>query len=106
MGWRPEAIVSDLMEALGEDVLKEAAHKFVGIEGHGMATVGRGVLIDEADACIGDAEYSGVGNGNAMDVASEVGQDDLGALDGWFTEDVPAFLPDTSRDLDLREMLL
>jgi len=73
MGGCPEAIVADLVKALGEDVLKESSHEFLGRKRHGAPTISRGILILEGNGVVGDVRDSAVGNGHAMDITGKIG---------------------------------
>jgi hypothetical protein len=56
MGWTPQPIVPDLVEALGQHVRQEAADKLPGGESHGVPTIGMRVLVAKADLAIVNAE--------------------------------------------------
>ena len=55
---------------------EERAEEFVGIESQGASAMPMGVVSpQEADFVIGHGKESGVGDGNAVGIAREVGQD-------------------------------
>ena len=63
---------------------EERAEEFVGIESQGASAMPMGVVSpQEADFVIGHGKESGVGDGNAVGIAREVGQDLGRAGKGW-----------------------
>ena len=89
VGGRPQAVVPDLVDAGGQDVLKEATHKLLTRNRHRTPLVVPGVLVAEGHLAVLDTQDAMVGNGDPMDVASQVRQDVLGALDGRLAVDHP-----------------
>jgi hypothetical protein len=69
----PEAVVSDLVEAFGEHMLKEATDELVGGEGHEVPLGCGGVLIAEGDLAVIGGNESAVADGDTMDIAPQVG---------------------------------
>lgn len=87
-----EAVVADFDEAFGEQVESEAAEELFQGEGHGFAVVVVGViLVSEGDGVVWVVEVleTAFGEGDAMGVAGEVGQDLSGAGEGAFGIDIP-----------------
>jgi len=86
-----QSVVSDAVEAFGQDVDQEAADELIDIEGHGLMANGVAaiVLVPEGDkmAVIGDE--SGVGEGDAVGIAAEVLEHGFGSGERWFDMDVP-----------------
>src|SRR5262249_25259568 len=72
LGGSVQAVVADLVEAVGQDVLHEAPEELDGGEGLGVLAPG-----PEDDTLAGDVEQAAVGDADAMGVAAEVGDDVL-----------------------------
>jgi len=71
-----QAEVADAYEASRQNMQQETAEEFVGIESHGASAMPMGVVSpQEADFVIGHRKESRVGDGNAVGIAREVGQD-------------------------------
>jgi hypothetical protein len=79
-----EAIVPDLVEAVGKDVEEEAAKELDGVEGDGAAVFGA-----EGDGIGGDLDEPGVGDGDAMGVAAEILEHVIEFPEGLFDVDDP-----------------
>ena len=83
-----QAIVADAMEAVGQDVKKETADELVGIERHDTVT-GRSVapviFPFEADTVAIEGNEAGIGDGDAMGVAGEIGEHGIGTGEGTYS---------------------
>jgi hypothetical protein len=88
-----EPVVSDLGEAVGQDVQEEAAKEFVVREGRG----GLGACAED-DALVVEREDAGVGEADAMGIAADVAKERLGSAEGRLGVDDPARLVDLRRD--------
>ena len=89
-----EAEVADAVEAGRQDVEQEPAHELAGVEGHDLvATLVAVVLPAEADRVVGHGDEPAVGDGDAVSVAPEIGEDLLGPAEGAFGVDHPVDLP-------------
>jgi len=88
-----EAVEADLVEARGEHMLEKATHELQGRECHGLPASLLGVLVAEGYGVVVDGKDAVVGDGNPVDVAGEVHEDLLGALDRGFTVDDPRGMP-------------
>jgi len=64
-----EAVVADLGEAPGEDVLEEAGDEVVNGKGDAAGLAGTGVGVAEGDPAVLEAFDAVVGQGHAVDVA-------------------------------------
>ena len=85
-----EAEVADAMEAGRQDVEEEPAHELVGLERHHLAAAFLPVILpEEADGVVGHGDEAAVGDGDAMGVATEIGQHLLGAAEGRLGVDHP-----------------
>jgi hypothetical protein len=87
-----QALVADAMETGREDVEQEAAHALAHVEAHDLAVVTAVlaiVLPAEADMAFVDIKQAAVGDGDAMGVTGEIGQDLLGAGEGLLGIDDP-----------------
>ena len=76
----PQAEVADLVQALRQDVLEEAAYELLAGNAAGPPTVGFAMLVADGDSLIVEGDDAGVGDGDAEDVAGEVIQDGVIAL--------------------------
>src|SRR5579863_10683259 len=76
----PQAEVADLVQALGQDVLEEAAHELLAGDAADPPAVGFAMLVADSDRLIVEADDSGVGDRDAEDVAGEVVEHGLLAL--------------------------
>ena len=104
-GGMPQAEVPDLVNASGQDVLEEAADELAGFERHGPPRGVIHLLVTERDLAVFDGEDAAVGDGDTVNVPSQVAQDVIGALDAGFAVDHPVLSPDLGRDLDVRQRL-
>ena len=78
-----EAIVADAMEAVGQGVQEEAADELVGVERHDLRPAAMAIVPPaERDAFVVHADQAGIGDGDAMGVAAEIGQYLLGPPNG------------------------
>src|SRR5215468_21932 len=87
-----QAVVTDTMEALRQDVHQEATDELVGIERHhrvSLATFEAVVLPLEGDALVIERDQAAVGDGDAMGVAGEIAQDFRGSPEWAFAVDHP-----------------
>jgi hypothetical protein len=76
----PQAEVADLMQALGQDVLEEAAHELLPGDAADPPPVGFTMLAADGDGLIVEADDPGVGDRDAEDVAGEIIEHSLLAL--------------------------
>ena len=53
--WVPEAKIANLVQSFGQDMLKEAAHELVALEGADAPAVGLAVLVAERDGALVEA---------------------------------------------------
>lgn len=93
------------MEALGEDMLEEAADKFLAGECHHLPPVLTGILIAEGNPMVIYGNDTIVSEGNAVDIASEVGKYVVYSLHRRFAVDYPRGVPERGREADLRQCL-
>ena len=86
-----EAVMSDAVEAFGQDVDEEAADELIDIEGPGLMSYGVAaiVLVPEGDALAVVFDETGVGECDAVGVAAEVLEDGVGSGEGCLDMDVP-----------------
>ena len=70
-----QSVVADALEAVRHDMEQEASDELVSAEGHDfVAVVVAIVLPAEGDGAVLDPGQPGVGDGNAMSVAAEIGE--------------------------------
>ena len=77
-----EAVVTDAVKSVGQDVDQKAADELVGIERHELvASVALGpvILPFESDALAVEGDEPAVGNSNPVRVAGQVGEDSSGS---------------------------
>ena len=82
VGIGEEAVVTDAMKSVGQDMDQEAADELVGVERHKLiASVALGpvILPFESDALAGEGNEPAVGNSSAVCVAGKVGEDGVGS---------------------------
>src|SRR5262245_40385624 len=82
VGIGEEAVVTDAMQSVGQDMDQEAADELVGVERHKLiASVALGpvILPFESDALAGEGDEPAVGNSSAVCVAGKVGEDGVGS---------------------------
>ena len=76
----PETEIADLVEALGKDVLEEAAHELVAFHATGAPTRRLTMLVSDGDGVIIEGDEASIGDGDAKHVAGEVIEHGLRAL--------------------------
>ena len=86
-----QPVVSDAVEAFGQDVDQEAADELIDIKGQGLMANGVAaiVLVPEGDTTPVIGDEAGVGEGDAVGIAAEVLEYGIGAGERWFDMDVP-----------------
>ena len=72
VGRRPQTVVADLVNAGGQDMLEEPTDELLGCQRHGPPLGVPGVLVAEGHLAVLDSQDATVGDGNAVDVSSEV----------------------------------
>ena len=90
-----EAVVTDAMEALRQNVEQEAANEFVGADRHGalaVCGVAAIVLVAERDTGIVERDEPMVRDGDAMGVSGQVGEHRLRPGERWPGVDDPPLL--------------
>lgn len=92
----PEAVVADLVEPLGQDMLAEAAQELVTGHGAGPPLPGAAValLVLEGDRVVVDRRDPAVGDGSAEDVAGQVIEHGLFAFAPRNAVNDPGLAPD------------
>ena len=89
---RQPAEVANAREALGKNVLHEAAQELFAGKGHdALAAVMGVVLPPESHMRVRDGFEAVIGNGDAVSIATEILQHVLGSAEGWFGVDDPVF---------------
>jgi hypothetical protein len=77
-----QAEVTDFDEALGQDMLQEAAEELVRVECAGALALLLAVAVAEADGVIIGLADGGVGEGDAVEIAGEIAQRLVAGSDG------------------------
>jgi hypothetical protein len=75
-------------------MLEEPADELGSGQSHGIPTGVPGILVAEGDVSVVNGHDAVIGDGNAVDVASEISQYCVGSLDSGFAVDDPLFIPD------------
>jgi hypothetical protein len=94
MGRTPQAIVADVVEALGQHRLEQAADARVGEQGHGAPALVLGVLVTKAHLAFRTREETVVGQGAAVDLPAQVVQDWRSTLPRRLARSHPSCSPD------------
>ena len=76
MSGAKQAVVTDLDEAIGEDVLEEATDELLGGDGAALELVSGGVFVRESDLAMMQLAEAVVTEGDTKDVRGEI-------LEGW-----------------------
>lgn len=85
-----EAVVADAMEAVRQRVQQEATNELVGVERHDLRLAAVAIISPaERDAIVDHADQPGVGDGDAMGVAAEVGEHLFRPAERWLGVDDP-----------------
>src|SRR6516165_5600115 len=82
VGIGEEAVVTDAMKSVGQDMDQEAADELVGVEGHKLiasVALGSVILPFERDARAVEGDETAVGNSNPVRVARQVGEHSIGS---------------------------
>src|SRR5436190_8371400 len=82
VGISEEAVVTDAMKSVGQDMDQEAADELVGVERHKLiASVALGpvILPYERDALAVEGDKPAIGNSSTVCVAGKVGEDGVGS---------------------------
>ena len=80
-----ETVVTNAVEAVGQDVDEEASDELLSVERHGFVSVflfGAVVFPAEGDVVFVEGDETGVGDGDAVGVSREVGEDCAGSGEG------------------------
>jgi len=93
-----EAVVAQLGEAVGQDMLQEAADELRGRQGGDHLSFGVPVLISKSDLGRVKFEDAIVAEGHPKDIRSQILEHGLSAA-GWFTVHDPVLLPGLRRHL-------
>src|SRR3954469_18650187 len=72
LGRMPKAEVANLVQALGQNVLKEATHEFLTGDADGSPSVRFTMLVANGDGLVVKADDAAVGDGDAEDVSSQI----------------------------------
>lgn len=80
------------MKAVGRDMLQKSAQELSRGEGHFFELVITMTSVTKGDRAVGTSDDGAVGDSGAVDVATEVLEDTVAALNGLPTIDNPAFV--------------
>ena len=76
MGGMPDAVVADLMKALGQDVLQIASDELMAFDSSGLPAAAFAVLVAEGDMGLVQVEEAMIRDGNTKHIARQVVQYD------------------------------
>ena len=77
-----KAVVADAVKAFGQSMQQEAADELVGRQGHDLGLVVMAIVFPaKGDLVVVDVDEAAVGNGDAVGVAPEIGQNLLWAAE-------------------------
>ena len=93
-GGAEQTVVSDLVEAFWQHMLEEPADELGSGQRHGIPAGVAGILVAEGHISLINGHDAVVGDGNPVDVTSEIGEYFVCSLDGGFAVDDPLFVPD------------
>jgi hypothetical protein len=93
-----EAVIADLLKALGQDVLQETADELLSREGARLPATGSPVTVTEGDLTVLTFENPVVGKSNAKDIGGQVFEGGLTCADRLAVDD-PLLPPDLKWDL-------
>jgi hypothetical protein len=105
MAGTPQPIVADVVEPLGQPMRQKAPDELVGGQRHGFPTLVLGVLVAKAHLAMIDAEETGVGQRDTVEIAAQVVQDVLRAVHSRFAVDHPPLGPDHLGNAQVRAFL-
>lgn len=78
-----KAVIADAVKAVRRRMEQKAADEFASAQAHQLAPRGMApVAPAEADVVVGDADEPTVGDGDAVGIAAEIGQDLFGSAHG------------------------
>ncbi len=93
----PQTIVSNFVNTSRQHMLQKTADELLGDDGHGFGLIVLGILIPKGHLTVVDRDDSAVGDGYTVNVAGQIFEDCVGALDDRFRMSDPFFLPYVSR---------
>ena len=89
----PQAIVANLVKPCRQYMLEKTPNEFLVADGHDLHLSCVGAPISEGDLAVVDRDDPAVGDGDTVNVATEILQDGTGTMDSRFTVNDPVFLP-------------
>lgn len=101
----PKAIVPNLVDTRRQHMLEKTPNELLGVDGHGLRLSCASAPIPKAHLTVVDREDSAVGNGDPVDVASQVIEDLAATLDSRFTVNDPVLFPEGFRQSYRFELL-
>src|SRR5260370_28299937 len=94
------------MKAVRQGVQQEAANELVALKCHDLRLAVMAIIVPaEGNRGIGHAEEAGVGDGDAVGVAAEIGQYLSRSAEGWLGIDHPVDAAKLAQALGERELL-
>lgn len=96
-----ETVVADAMETVGQRVQEKATDELVRVERHDLRLAAVAVVPPaERDPIVGRSDQSGIGDGDAMGVAAEIGQHLLRPAEGRLGVDDPLIATNLGEQAD------
>jgi hypothetical protein len=85
-----KAVMANAVEPVGQGVEEKAPDELVGVQGHDLRLAVVAIILPvEGDVFVGHADQSGVGDGNTVGIAAEIGQHLGGSAEGRLGKDDP-----------------
>src|SRR5450759_5863014 len=89
-----EAEVADTVEAIGQGVKEEAANELIGLELHDLGGAALTVILpSKGDMVVVECDEAAIGNGDAVSVAAEIGENLGWSAERLFGIDDPVDVP-------------
>jgi len=89
-----EAEVADTVEAIGQGVKEEAANELIGLELHDLGGAALTVILpSKGDMVVVEGDEAAIGNGDAVSVAAEIGENLGWSAERLFGIDDPVDVP-------------
>jgi hypothetical protein len=101
----PQAIVPNLVDTRRQHMLEKTPNELLGVDGHGRRLSCASGPIPKGHLTVVDRKDSAVGNGDPVDVASQVVEDLTATLDSRFTVNDPVLFPESFRQSYRFELL-
>ena len=72
--WVPEAVVADLVQTFGQNVLQESAHELVAVQAGVLPFPGLALFVADGNAVVVETDNAVVGDRNAEQITGEIAE--------------------------------